>query len=793
MGDGLKHAGFTSLARRTDPQRDFHIRLDHTFNDNHNLFGRYSWGQQDTVGDTTNLGAARFPGLPPIVATFRAPKNLAIGLRSTLSPTTTNELVVGGNRFTFDFAVPSNQDERTTPIITVNFTDPLSNSFGNLRRLTTYQALDNITHVRGEHTFRAGVNFRLQQHYDVRGSVAGLDPNPSYFLGGAVDPTRFGVPRQCTAAITTSCANSNDRTRLTGFINDLLGKVDRYQVGLVAAGDTFAPPGTGFIFDAWYPEYDFYFQDDWKARPNLTLNLGLRWEPKPKPYTRGDSRIFVPDKPVVSSRRRPTTSPSSRATSTRAWNNFAPPSGRPGPFATGHGVRATSASLRRISTFLPSSAVFPNTRARPSLTSSAAARRPTCVLADGAPTQPCRRLHAPALTRAAYPGFGVQEIIDPDFTTPTTYMWSLGVQREIGWKMVVEAQYIGREGRNLIGGYERNMPDYFNNGFLQAFIAAKGGGESTLLNQLTALHPNRTATETGAAFLRRFFASSPTQQRRVSLAATSPHDRHPVGRHPHPCRRRGSAGSLSRPTRSSRHHLAGGYRSSTATPSRTTTAASSLMRRFERGCNSTCATPGRARWTNKSYDPTITRISSGTGQSARARPSTPPTAASTTAVGLRPHARPPGRRIYELPFGRASVGAPTQRHHLASHRRLDRHGPNSSMRAASPSRSFRARTTSQPFELARQQLPGTNFNDLSQRPTACRSSHAEERAQFTLRGRASWATPRTSSGCRSTSSWTPRSSSASAGRSRATSSSARKFSTCSTTSTSDSRPRASAS
>jgi hypothetical protein len=99
-------------------------------------------------------------------------------------------------------------------------------------------------------------------------------------------------------------------------------------------------------------------------------------------------------------------------------------------------------------------------------------------------------------------------------------MWSFGVQRELPWKLVAEATYIGRSGKNLIGGYERNQAEIFNNGFLQAFITAKAGGESTLLNQLTALHPNRTASESGAAFLRRFFASTLANDNVASLAAT---------------------------------------------------------------------------------------------------------------------------------------------------------------------------------------------------------------------------------------------------------------------------------
>lgn len=624
VGDGLNTAGFRSLASRTDPQRDFNVRIDHTFSDRNNLFGRYSWGQQDTVGDTTNDGAARYPGLPPIVATFRSPRNLAIGWRSTLTNRTVNELIVGGNRFIFNFAIPTNLDNRTTPIDAILFTDPLSNSFGNKRTINTFQIVDNLSHTRGAHTLRMGVNGRLQQHYDVRGTIAGIDANPQYLLGGAVDPTTFQLPTICSTTVTTNCINTNDRPRLQGNINDLLGKVDLFRVGLAAMGTQFAPAGSAFLFDAWYPELDLYFQDDWKIRPNLTLNIGVRWEPKPKPYTRGGSKIRVPNKPVIFG-----SAPADNITFVEGdlyksdWNNFGPAIGVAwDPLSDGRtSVRANfRIAFDRISTFLPSSAVFPNT---PGTTFPNIIRVGTTAdfrLRDGVPSLvPPSTTTPQALATVPYPSFGSQEILDPSFKTPTTYMWSLGVQREIGWKVVGEATYIGRAGRSLIGGYERNQADIFNNGFLQAFIAAKAGGESALLNQLTALHPNRTATETGAAFLRRFFESTVANNNVASLAATLNGvtvtqggvtkilpDAAGLGRFfftPYPQFASGAMQIIDSNSFSNYH---GGV--------------FQLSRRFERGLEFTVAYTYAKSMDDKSYDPTFTRISSGNTVSAASTP-----------------------------------------------------------------------------------------------------------------------------------------------------------------------------
>ncbi len=479
VGDGLNTAGFRSLATRTDPQRDYTIRIDHKISDTQNVFGRYSFGNQDTVGDTTNAGAARFPGLPAVVSTFRTPSNLAIGLRSTLSERATNELIFGGNRFIFDFAIPTNQDPRATPFVLVNVTDPLSNSFGNKRTINTFQVLDNVSYVSGAHTFRFGTNLRLQQHYDVRGSIAGSDANPLVFLGGTV-PGSFGVP---------SAIHPNDVARANGLVNDLLGRITSGNVGLTAIGNQYAPPGSAFIFDAWYPEGDFYFQDDWKVRPNLTLNLGLRWEPKPKPYTRGSSVILVPDRDLSLD-----ASPANDISFVEGdlyrsdYNNFGPAIGVAyDPFSNGRTVIRGNFRIAfdRISTFLPSSAIFPNSPGTSTFQSFLVSTNEDRRIRDGVPS-----LNAPAgLTPAARrtppsPTTASLEVLDPDFETPTTYMFSAGLQRDIGKGFVFQAEYVGRAGRNLIGGFERNQVDILENGFLQEYQRVQAGGQSDLFNRM---------------------------------------------------------------------------------------------------------------------------------------------------------------------------------------------------------------------------------------------------------------------------------------------------------------------
>ncbi|MBV8891664.1 MAG: carboxypeptidase regulatory-like domain-containing protein, partial [Acidobacteria bacterium] len=106
IGDGLNTAGFQFLAPEQERQVDFTVRIDHQFNAQNSIFGRWAQGHQNTIGDTANLGLRPFPNAPDVVNTYRQPRNLAISWRYTPNSSVTNEAIAGMNRFGFNFANP---------------------------------------------------------------------------------------------------------------------------------------------------------------------------------------------------------------------------------------------------------------------------------------------------------------------------------------------------------------------------------------------------------------------------------------------------------------------------------------------------------------------------------------------------------------------------------------------------------------------------------------------------------------------------------------------------------------
>jgi len=533
-GDGLNTAGFTYSGSRKDPQKDFVFKIDHNFNQNHAVFVRYAWGTQDTVEDTTNGGERRFPTTPIISNALRRPKNLAVNYRMVMTPRMVNEVVVGANHFTFDFVIPLSGD--VLPFITNNVTDPLANDHGNLRTINTYQVVDNWSYSSGAHAIRAGINFRYQQHRDERGSIGGQNSalllnfsqtvntaclTGSFGAGGTTGVNALGQELFCLPGTTTGSflqINTTDRTRLNGTINDLLGRIGAINRGFIANSDfsEYQPGGSLLRFDARYPEYDFYIQDNWKIRSNLTIDFGLRWELKLAPRN-PNNLIFHPDSPIFFG---------AQPSSTLSWergrlhrsdlNNLGPSIGFAwDPFKDGKtAVRANfRIAYDRLNTFVVGSQVFNTapglTRGETNL-SFGQAGGPSGTAGrwrDGIPSI------APSVTpdsflRPAPYGTGLIAAIDPKFRAPVTNMWQLSVQRELWKGIVVDVSYLGRRATGLFGAYDVNQAEIFSNGFLDAFLVLQAGGQSTLINQLYLNDPRRLTTETGSDMVRRLNPAS---------------------------------------------------------------------------------------------------------------------------------------------------------------------------------------------------------------------------------------------------------------------------------------------
>ncbi len=502
VGDGLNIAGFNFLVPQREAQYDFVTRLDYKFSDTNAIYGRYAEGRQQSFGDSVNGGGSAFPGTPILVYTDRNPKNLAINHRFSPSSTITNEFIFGYSTFTFDFIAP---ETVASSNYTYNLvTTPNTNVLGNSRSVRTIQFVDNLTLVKGNHLLKGGINLRFGRHTDDRSSVAGSDVEGRVSFSSTFDTAQtlaFGLP---TSGINTT----NDIGSLRSQIGDFLGRVGTVSQAFVSNpdGTAFEAPATRWKFQHFYPEFDFYFQDSWKIRPNLLLDLGGRYEVKLSPTSSG-LPILAPNQLVAFD---------GTPSNTIKWvegklfpndlNNFAPSIGFAwDPFNNGKtSIRANyRLSYDRLNSQVNGAQLFQNAPGNNVGVTNTTFGQGGGLLRNGLPVLTPTTTPSTQRQPAIF-GSSLQTVFDPRSEYPEIQSWSVSFQRELFGGNVFEVNYIGKRGDKLFGAYNANeaninaQPAGFNS-FLTEFnaIRANASYNSPLINALyTGSSTNNAGTAT---------------------------------------------------------------------------------------------------------------------------------------------------------------------------------------------------------------------------------------------------------------------------------------------------------
>jgi len=519
-GDGLNTATFAWNPPTAVRGPAINARIDHNFNANNSMFGRYLWSDYNTLkGDPLNGRPQIYPNNPPQGEVFRRTSNLAISYRKVISSRVVNELTAGYGRFGFLFTQgEANPAWPDVPPFNFNSIDePYINTPRTARWVTTPQLLDNLSMVRGAHVFRGGVNFRFYRHVDQRGQPGGINVTPSVTFSATTRPTFIGTTGNSGFAVAPNI-NSTDATTLGSLINNVYGLPASMTQVFIAdlKQDVFLPFKVGDKISLYaekhnLDQYNFYFQDEWKIRPNVTLNYGARWEYNPPANTSPHDNVFVASTPIVG-----TPLPATPVVNTpgavsfvkaRHWyeGSFGAaigpriglawsPDFKSGFMHTLFGDNSKSVirvgygiAFDTISSFQVTAAagrvpglVQSCTTSYSTTTSSFSSITAGCVLspdlnktvAGGFPTQlsaptvkPSSLFTPPQQLRANAPPITV---FDPKMYLPTVHEWNFSIQRELPWGLVMQASYVGRRGERLFMAYDANQtnPDSIIPSFL---------------------------------------------------------------------------------------------------------------------------------------------------------------------------------------------------------------------------------------------------------------------------------------------------------------------------------------
>jgi hypothetical protein len=479
-----------------DLSKQLSARVDHRISDKHNLSGSFAFND-----GTFEFCCESFPGANDAIQSPQRSYRLSLNLVSTFSPTLINEFRAGGNRADSIFAgegdngVSSSRADAVLAALArsgagresqfggkngglVNLTIAgisgpgsvanLGAFFGTQFRFTgTTHFGDSLTMIRGNHTWKLGGESR----FVYSNGASNFTRQESLNFNAATD---FEFPLLVDSGGNTIEGLGGSLGNVQNFASFLLGLVSQQSQSQYfnKAGTRVDNDYRGYRVREW----DLFLQDTWKVRPNLSLNYGLRYEFKGVPFeVNGQMSTLVDQDPS-----RPTPAGGFRFELVgknsggrsklyeNDWNNFAPRVGfayspdfkegfishlTGGPGRTsirgGYGV-----FYDRVFTNL-----FGNSSANPPFqrdffqfvgdfienVPGVPTQNPSPLAQDG-------EFIFPVLF--ALPG---NNQLEKKFAMPYTQSWNFGMQRQFRGDLLVEADYVGSKGTNLLRVVDGNM------------------------------------------------------------------------------------------------------------------------------------------------------------------------------------------------------------------------------------------------------------------------------------------------------------------------------------------------
>lgn len=231
---------------------------------------------------------AQFPGQDAAAKNLDNSRGLAARYTAVLSPSLINVFSYGYTRLGIEQSGISGPSLTFASLATTqNFT----RGFGRI--IPTQNLVNDTTWTKGAHTVQFGINFRLIQN--DRNSFAtsfpsySLSRNTLRGLGADINSNVNNVIRQQTG---NSSLALTEGTQVTNAMGALLGVINQYSGTYNFGRDGKAVPfGQPIDRSFGLAEYEFYVQDTWKVRRDLTLTYGLRYSLSQVPYERNGVQV----------------------------------------------------------------------------------------------------------------------------------------------------------------------------------------------------------------------------------------------------------------------------------------------------------------------------------------------------------------------------------------------------------------------------------------------------------------------------------------------------------------------
>ncbi len=475
-GDGFTGLYFFPSGSRYDVSNST-VKIDHHFTDRESLSLRYGYDDQYDPNSTPTV--AILPGGIGGISEKAITEGLSAQLTSALKNTLINNFQFGWNHIYANFGCaglnvldsPGGVDQFGYGRDYVM--DPFT-SFGcasnglladdQFRKTGTVSYTESLSWVHGSHTFKFGFDFR-----DV-GESGALNFNSRRQL--MLDPDKvFGSPVASPIMVTNSTQELDDAaSAFYGVVAEDL------KAGFFNKSGVLQPTNNKLFRQH---EFDWYGQDTWKVRPNLTLSLGLRYQLNGVPYEENanfsnllrDPSSFATGQPVVFTIVGPGTG---KSMYNPDYSDIEPRLGLSwDPWSNGKTAIRAAFGIFHDRIF---GNIFGNARGNPPFEYDYTTNPLDSInqaLPVGSPYSPtlCTGCLAGAVPSvlpsssftfsASVPdGTGLMTAfpIDVHLRNPTSNNWNLGIQRELPGSNTINVSYVGAMGVHVWGNRDGNPP-----------------------------------------------------------------------------------------------------------------------------------------------------------------------------------------------------------------------------------------------------------------------------------------------------------------------------------------------
>jgi hypothetical protein len=389
-------------------ERQLTGRVDHLISDAHRLSGRYLI--DDSITTPSNISN------PGFIQDFKGRSQNFLATHTwTINPTMTNEFRFSFGKINFDFPISDKSVPEAFTLPKVNIQGitgfGIETNIPQFRIARNYLAQETLSKVWNAHTFRTGGEYLRQ--------IA--DQHPPFVERGVFGFLGTGG--------------------YTGFGNF----IDNFSGFRATANKNFGDP----IYHPNLDRISVFLQDTWKTTPTLTLTLGIRYENFGQPANNAfgfpainlDPATFLLPNKVA-----------------RDNNNFGPvvgfawsPRFKSGMLGRlfgedktvlrgGYQISYDTYFNNLLSNIAADSPNSLSTTFTDTSSGSAATSRGTANFFPGT---------LPTVARTPVPTDSQTSLFNPDLRNPYTQRFSLEIQRQLPWKLVMDVAYVGSLGRKL--------------------------------------------------------------------------------------------------------------------------------------------------------------------------------------------------------------------------------------------------------------------------------------------------------------------------------------------------------